>query len=139
MEKRVEKGKLVRFILSEQDYQQLTRQVQKSTCRSQSEYIRKKLLDKSLVYQQRNRSLDDFTEALTQIKEELKAAVYHFELAVRRLGLIRNAPEIAHRLISFELDKRMLLKQVDKTTEYFKTSIEKWSQESAPQDNSNML
>jgi hypothetical protein len=137
MEKEDEKQKVVRFMLSGADQKELTRQVLLSTCRSQSEYIRKKILGKALVYQSRNRSLDDYTEELSQIKEELKAAVYNFDLATRKLSHFSQVPGAVQLLISFELDRRMLLKKIDKTSAYLRSCLEKWSQESAPLDNSS--
>jgi hypothetical protein len=137
MKEKSEKGKLVRFMLSDADYKALEKLVQESTCRSQSEFIRKKLLNKTIVFQQRNQSFDLLTEEMAQLKEELKALCYNVEQAVKRLKHLSSSQQAAQWLISFELDKRLLLKQVDTIAFYLKQALEKWSQESVPAEKSN--
>src|SRR5258708_8806240 len=57
--------------LSILQYEQVIRDMSKTTCRSISEYARKKILGKPLTVYYRNQSYDEFTEAYIEFKKDL--------------------------------------------------------------------
>ncbi|MBE9462060.1 hypothetical protein ACFP1I_12550 [Dyadobacter subterraneus] len=123
MEENAKKTQKIICFLSKVDSQLLEKEVQQSTARSRSEFIRNKLLDRAVTLKYRNVSLDDCTEQLAQLKEELKTACYSFEMAAQKLHQMPRSTDAAHWLISFELERRNLLKQAEKISTY----LEKFS------------
>lgn len=108
----------VSFRLNEADLQLLDKQMQRTTCKTRSEFLRNKVLAVPIAYTYRNASLDECTEELAQLKQELKTVGYHFQTALRRLSVLPAAQANAQWMISFEIDRRRVLKQIDKISEY---------------------
>lgn len=112
------KGHRVNLRVSETEWQHIKAEMQRTTARSLSEFVRNKTLAAPLIYTYRSTSLDDCIEELAQLKEELKTVAYHFEIGLQKLNAIPGTHSSAHWIISFEIDRRRVLKQIDKISEY---------------------
>lgn len=108
----------INFWVSETEWKLLEAEMQRTTARNLSMFVRSKILAAPLTYKYRNASLDDLTEQLAQLKEELKTVSYHFYTAVQKLDAARGAPVNAHWMISFEIDRRRVLKQIETINGY---------------------
>ena len=74
------------------EYEKLKKRLQKSTCRSMSEYSRNVLLQKPITFTYRNRSMDDVLEELIQIRDELNHIGNNFNQAVHKLNSVMGMP-----------------------------------------------
>lgn len=61
--------------VSLEQYQMFKAAWRSSICRSQSEYIRRKLMDQPITVNQRNQSFDDFMAEMILLRKELNAIV----------------------------------------------------------------
>ena len=102
----------------ETQWEALHNQLKKSTIRSRSEYVRRKIFGKTLTQKYRNESLDQCTEQLAELKEELKTAVYAMDCAMQKLRTLSSVKDIGHWLISYDLDRRNLVRQVEHISDY---------------------
>ncbi|MCF0055183.1 hypothetical protein [Dyadobacter sp. CY356] len=112
------KRREIRVELDDAEWEALHNQLQKSTSRSRSEYLRRKIFGKTLTLKYRNASLDECTEQLTELKEHLKTAAYDFDSAMQKLRNLSSVKDIEHWLISYDLDRRNLLRHVENISNY---------------------
>ncbi len=108
----------INFWVSESEWQRLRAEMQQTTARNLSEFIRNKILAAALTYKYRNASLDDLTEELAALKEELKTVSHHFETALQKLSAVAGSISSAQWMISFEIDRRRVVKQIETISGY---------------------
>jgi hypothetical protein len=126
MKEKSKRDKWLHVRLSQAEYEKVHTQFKATTCRKRSDFIRKKLLGQLLVGSYRSASLDKLTEELAELKTELSAAGNNFNQAVKKLHTLSKIKEFEYWLISYELDRRTLLKQVEKASEHIGKAAEKW-------------
>ena len=126
MNEKNKRNKWLHVRLNQKEYDQLDKQFKATTCRKISDFVRKKLLGRLLVGSYRNASLDGYLEELSVLKSDLNAAGNNFNQAVKKLHTLSRTKEFEHWLITYELDKRSLLKQVKQIAEHIKKAAEKW-------------
>ena len=127
-EKNNKRNKWLHIRLSESEYQMIHGQFNQTTSRKLSDFARKKLLDKPLIGSYRDKSMDGYMEELAQLKTGLSAIGNNFNQAVKKLRTLSKIKEFDHWLVSYELDRRQLFKQVEEAGKHIKTMADKWLQ-----------
>lgn len=126
MKEKDNRSKWLHIRLTAAELVQIKTELSRSTCRALSELARKKLLGKAVTVNYRNQSVDTVTEQLAELKAELHAAGHNFNQAVKKLHVLSAIKDFEQWLISYELDRRRLLAQVEKVGESIHKISEKW-------------
>jgi hypothetical protein len=114
--------------LKPDEYAKIHKQFKKTTCRKISEYLRKILLDKPITATYRNQSLDDFMAEMMQVRSELNSVGNNFNQAVKKLHTLQQIPEFKGWLITYELEKQILLNKVDEIKNRINKIADQWLQ-----------
>jgi hypothetical protein len=114
--------------LTSEEYAKIEYKYKASTCRSLSEYGRKKLLDKSITINYRNQSLDDFMEETIVLRNELNAIGNNLNQLVQKLNTIQHLPEFRDWIIRYELEKKILFNKVEGIKKHIQKIAEQWLQ-----------
>ncbi len=114
--------------LTSDEHQKIVKEFSKSTCRKLSDYARKNLLQKPIVNKYRNESLDDFMAEMIRLRAELNAIGNNFNQAVKKLHTLQQIAEFKHWLLSYELEKKILLNKVDEIKKNIQKFAESWLQ-----------
>jgi len=114
--------------LTPDEYQKIFKEFSKSTCRKLSEYARKNLLDKPIIINYRNQSLDEFMAEIIRLRTELNGIGNNFNQAVKKLHTLQQISEFKDWLISSELEKKILLNKVEEIKKHIQKMAEKWLQ-----------
>ena len=122
------KTRIVALRLSTQEFTLLDRKFKGSTCRKLSEYIRKVILEKPVVVNYRNCSLDDSVKELIRLRNELNNIGNNFNQAVKKLHTLDQISEFKSWIITYELDKRRLLSQIDEIKKQINKTADQWLQ-----------
>ena len=114
--------------LKPQEYTQLHRQFNKTTCRKLSDYSRKILLGKPVVATYRNKSLDDFMTEMILLRKELNDAGNNFNQAVKKLHTLNQIAEFRSWLVAYESERQSLLNKVDEIKNHINKIADQWLQ-----------
>ena len=126
MEHKNNREKWLHIRLTKVEFTQIQKSFEATTCRKLSDYARKKLLGKAITVNHRNASLDSYLEALAQLKSELNAIGNNFNQAVKKLNTLSKIKEFEHWLVTYELDKRQLLEQIQAVNDHIQNASGKW-------------
>ncbi|TKT85469.1 plasmid mobilization protein [Dyadobacter frigoris] len=74
----------------------------------------------------RDASMDAFMEELIGLKNGLSAVGNNFNQAVKRLHTLSKIKEFEHWLVSYELERRELARQMQQAQEFIKKMADKW-------------
>jgi hypothetical protein len=77
----------------------------------------------------RSLSLDDFTNSMTKLKNDLNAIGSNFNQSVRRLHTLRHLPDIEQWILVNEQDKTRLFRQIDTISNAIIQANKIWSRE----------
>jgi len=121
-------SKWLHIRLKEEDYNRINKKFSKSTCRKLSEYARQVLLDKVIIVNQRNQSLDDFMTEMIKLRNELKAIGNNLNQSVRKLHTLNQISEFETWLIVNETYQRILAEKVDEIKSKINQISDKWLQ-----------
>jgi hypothetical protein len=114
--------------LSLDEYAKLHKHFSKTTCRKMSDYSRKILLGKPLIGTYRNRSLDDFMAEMIQLRSQLNSIGNNFNQAIKKLHTLQQIPEFRSWIITYELEKQILLNQVEEIKNRINKIADQWLQ-----------
>ena len=114
--------------LSVEEYEILHKKFSKSKCPKLSDFARKNLLQKPVVMKYRNESLDELMNELIQLKTQLNPIGNNFNQAVKKLHTLQQIAELKHWLLSYELEKKILLNKVDEIKKNIQKFAESWLQ-----------
>ena len=126
MEHKNNREKWLHIRLTKVEFAQIQKSFEATTCRKLSDYARKKLLGKAITVNHRNASLDSYLEGLAQLKSELNAVGNNFNQAVKKLNMLSKIKEFEHWLVTYELDKRQLLEQIQAVNDHIQNASGKW-------------
>jgi hypothetical protein len=93
-EEKINRSRLLQVRLTPKELQTINDKFSKSTYPKQSDYVRKKLMDKPIAVYSRYKSLDDFMAELIVLRKELNASGNNFNQAVKKLHPLSDFPEI---------------------------------------------
>ncbi len=121
-------SKWLHIRLKEEEYKQIQKKFEISTCRKLSEYARRVLLDKTIIVNQRNQSLDDFMAEMIRLRNELHPVGNNFNQAVKRLHTLEKIPEFKSWLLLYEASRKLLLEKVEIIKQKIAQFSDKWLQ-----------
>ncbi|MFY0256462.1 plasmid mobilization protein [Chitinophaga sp. 30R24] len=113
-EPKINRTKHLHVRFTDEEFHKISSQFSGSTCRKLSEYIRKKLLDKSIKIYHRNQSLDDLMAVLILLKDELNAIANNYNQVVKKLHTMDDCADLTAWLPLHEVGCKILS---DKITE----------------------
>ena len=122
------RSKWLHLRLKPAEHRQIHRQFTKTTCRKLSEYARKVLLNKPITATYRNQSLDDFMVEMMRLRQELNSLGNNFNQAVKKLHTLQQIAEFRTWLISWELERKILLNKVDEIKKGIDKIADQWLQ-----------
>ncbi len=118
----------VGFRLTASEYEKIGKKWKASTCRKLSDYVRRCIFEKPIVTTFRDQSLDDFMTEAIRLRNELNGIGNNFNQAVKKLHTLHEISEFKDWLISYELEKKILLNKVDEIKNHIQKIGEKWLQ-----------
>ncbi len=126
--KKENRNRWLHLRLSHDEHEKIYKKFSRSTCRKISEYARKILLEKPIVTNYRNQSLDELMGELIRARKELNGLGNNFNQAVKKLHTLHQIPEFRTWLTTYELEKRILFNKVDEIKRQVQKIAEKWLQ-----------
>ena len=120
--------KLITLRLTPAEYEQLNIKFKATTCRKLSDYLRKIIFSGKVTILMRNQSFDDFMAEMILLRNELNGIGNNFNQAVRKLHTLQQIPEFKAWIISYELEKKILLNKVDEIKNRINKIADEWLQ-----------
>jgi len=122
------RSRIIGLRLTPKEYEQVEKKWKASTCRKLSDYVRRIIFEKPIVATYRNQSFDDFMTEAIKLRSELNSIGNNVNQAVKKLHTLHQIPEFRNWLISYELEKKVLLSKVDEIKNHIQKIGEKWLQ-----------
>lgn len=120
--------RIIGIRLTNQEFEQIENKYKGSTAGKLSEYIRNVLFNKPITVYQRNQSLDDFMAEMIKLRAELNGVGNNFNQAVKKLHTLQQIEEFRDWIITYELDKKILLNKVDEIKNRINKIADQWLQ-----------
>lgn len=120
--------RIIGLRLTPDEYTKIEKKWKVSTCRKLSDYVRRSLFEKPIVTTYRSSSQDDLMTELTRLRTELNAIGNNFNQAVKRLHTLSQVSECRSWLMTYEVEKNILLNKVDEIRNTVKKILEIWLQ-----------
>lgn len=120
--------RIIGLRLTSKEYDQIEKQTSNSTAKKMSDYVRHILFDKPITVYQRNKSLDDFMAEMILLRNELNNIGNNFNQAVKKLHTLQQIPEFKAWIITYELEKKILLNKVDEIKNRINKIADEWLQ-----------
>ena len=121
-------SKWLHIRLKETEYDKINLKFSTSTCRKLSEYARRVLLEKQIIVNQRNQSLDDFMAEMIRLRNELNAIGNNLNQSVKKLYTLHQIQEFKNWIISNENRTKILFEKVDEIKNKINQISDKWLQ-----------
>lgn len=122
------RAKMLNVRLTPEEFQQVLRKVQRTTCRRTSEYVRKLLLSEPVTINHRNQSFDEVMIELTRLRRDLATAGNNLNQAVKRLHALSQIADFRSWLEAYEEDKNRLIELVNEINTYISKASKIWLQ-----------
>jgi len=119
--------KWVNVRLTEAEFAELSKLFTLTTDRKMSDFARRKLLGKPVKILSRDASLDALTEQLAKLRTELARLAGNYNQAVKKLHSLARIKDFEQWLLTYELDRRKLLVQIERIAQAIIQITEKWS------------
>lgn len=122
------RSRIIGLRLTLKEYEQIEKKWKASTCRKLSDYVRRSIFEKPIVTTYRNQSLDDYMAEMMKLRNELNGMGNNFNQAVKKLHTLHQIAEFRSWIITYELEKKILLNKVDEIKNHIQKVAEKWLQ-----------
>ncbi len=116
----------VRF--TEDEFQLLQKYFKSTTERKISSYIRSVLLRKPLYAGVVDQSLKEIMAELFELRKDFNGIANNFNQVVHKLHTLDSYTDIKAWLLTFELNRKSMLKKMDEMRLYINKTAEKWLQ-----------
>jgi hypothetical protein len=127
-ERKKKRSRIIGLRLTHKEYEQIEAKWKHSTCAKLSEFVRRILFNKPITVYQRNQSLDDFMAEMIQLRSELNSIGNNFNQAVKKLHTLQQIAEFKSWIITYELEKQILLNKVDEIKNRINKIADQWLQ-----------
>jgi hypothetical protein len=127
-EKKSLRTRIIGLRLTLSEYAQIEKRCKNSTANKLSEYVRRVLFDRPITVYQRNQSLDDFMTEMMQLRNELNGIGNNFNQAVKKLHTLDQINEFKGWILTYETEKKALLKQVEEIKNRINKIADEWLQ-----------
>lgn len=101
----------------------------RSTEKTNSNYLRKLALREPVIVRYRNQSIDDLTTAIISLKKELNFIGHNLNQAVHKLHTLDKIPEFRNWLHTYDQLRKDLTSQTTNTLTQVHQLISQWSQD----------
>jgi len=122
------KDKWLHIRIDQIEREQIQSLFARSKDRKLSGYLRKVILQKPVVFTYRNQSLEDIVTVMTRLQNDLNGLVNNYNQAVHKLHTLRDIPEYAIWLITYEHDRKKLLEDIAEIKSYIRKTAALWLQ-----------
>ena len=122
------RNKWLHLRLSEAEYQQLRHQFASTTERKLSSYARHILLGKPMYKGVRNLTTEAMIRPFAQLLKDLNGLANNYNQAVHKLHVLQRHSEYKNWLVSHEMDRRKLLKEVAEIRDFIHKNAALWLQ-----------
>ncbi len=126
--KNLNRSRIIGLRLTLKEYEQIEKKWKASTCRKLSDYVRRSIFEKPIVTTYRNQSLDDYMAEMIGLRNELNGIGNNINQAVKKLHTLHQIAEFRSWIITYELEKKILLNKVDEIKNHIQKVAEKWLQ-----------
>ncbi|WP_293299937.1 plasmid mobilization relaxosome protein MobC [Pedobacter sp. UBA4863] len=126
MEGKNQRNRIVGVRLTLVEFEKIEKKWKASNCRKLSDFIRKMIFQKPIVASYRNKSMDDFMAEAIRLRSELNGIGNNFNQLVKKLHMTPRTEGIEKLLVSYELDKRSLLRHIEKIQLFIEEQGAKW-------------
>jgi len=114
MEKKDEtKSKWLHLRLSREEHAKLHKDFKNSTCRSLSEFARKKVMGQLIITTYRNASTDEAMNELIRLRAELNAIGNNYNQVVKKMHTLQSFPEFIAWAASHNLQSEKVASQLE--------------------------
>lgn len=127
-DKKINRDKWLHLRLTEAEQKRLLKNYARTTQPKLSDYARAILLGKPMIAAVRNQSLQDIMAELTALRKDLNGVANNFNQAVHKLHTLDHIPQFKTWLLTYDLDKRRLLDDIDQLKVFINKTAEKWLQ-----------
>lgn len=108
MKEKINRSQWLHLRLKPEELSLIQEKFKNTTCRKQSEYACKVLLDKPLTITYRNKSLDAFIEEIVRLKADLNTVGNNFNQAVKKPHSLNQVAEFRIWVISWSNTKEKI-------------------------------
>ncbi|MEO8173492.1 MAG: plasmid mobilization relaxosome protein MobC [Sediminibacterium sp.] len=122
-EKRTVRSKIVTLRMNEDEFLALVKNRQKTTERTNSNYLRKLALHKAVTFKTRNVSMDELSAEIILLRREINYIGHNFNQAVHKLHTLDKIPEFRQWVTVYEKTRMDVQVVVEKTLR----EVEKWA------------
>lgn len=122
-EKRMIRNKIITLRMNEDEFSTLVKNRQKTTEKTNSNYLRKLALHKAVTVKTRNTSMDELSAELILLRKEINHIGNNLNQAVHKLHTLDKIPEFRVWVTVYEKTRQDVLSVTVKLC----TEIQKWS------------
>ena len=122
-EKRMIRNKIITLRINEDEFSTLVKNSQKTTEKTNSNYLRKLALHKAVTIKTRNTSMDELSAELILLRKEINHIGNNFNQAVHKLHTLDKIPEFRVWVTVYDKTRQ----DVQAVTEKLCNQIQKWS------------
>ncbi len=127
-QEKTNRTRIIGLRLTPKEYEKIEQKWKASTCRKLSDYVRRIIFGKPIVATYRNQTLDDYMAESIKLRNELNSIGNNFNQAVKKLHTLDQIAEFRDWLVTYELEKKILLNKVDEVKNHIQKIGEKWLQ-----------
>ncbi|MFC4233373.1 plasmid mobilization relaxosome protein MobC [Parasediminibacterium paludis] len=127
-QEKTNRTRIIGLRLTPKEYEKIEQKWKASTCRKLSDYVRRIIFGKPIVATYRNQTLDDYMAESIKLRNELNGIGNNFNQAVKKLHTLHQISEFRDWLVTYELEKKILLNKVDEVKNHIQKIGEKWLQ-----------
>ena len=127
-QEKTNRTRIIGLRLTPKEYEKIETKWKASTCRKLSDYVRRIIFGKPIVATYRNQTLDDYMAESIKLRNELNGIGNNFNQAVKKLHTLHQIAEFRDWLVTYELEKKILLNKVDEVKNHIRKIGEQWLQ-----------
>lgn len=125
-EEQINKTKWITVRVSEKEYTAIQKLFKGTTERKFSSYLRNVLLQRPMIKEVRNTSLQEVITVLIRMQKDLNGLTNNYNQMVRRLHISDTKAELRQWIESYEQEKSALFNQVESIELYIKKTSDLW-------------
>lgn len=127
-QEKTNRTRIIGLRLTPKEYEKIEQKWKASTCHKLSDYVRRIIFGKPIVATYRNQTLDDYMAESMKLRNELNGIGNNFNQAVKKLHTLHQIAEFRDWLVTYELERKVLLNKVDEIKNHIQKIGEKWLQ-----------
>ena len=118
----------IQLYFTPEEYAKIEQKWTGTACRTRGNYLRNHLLEKPILVNHRDQSIDEYMSNIIGLRRELNTLSNGFNQIVKKLDSLQQIPGAIVWLIAAKLDKEKLLVKVEEIKNHIQKMAEKWLQ-----------